>query len=106
MHVASVAGKLSSKGAAIQNLALSGVSAICVGISAKLHSPRLTAWLNEWQKITPELILVLRVGRRFSDWYDERREHYRKDAKLILDAFACNEAIDEEIQNELEARND
>lgn len=42
----------------------------------------------------------------FSDWYDERREHYRKDAKLILDAFACNEAIDEEIQNELEAWND
>lgn len=50
--------------------------------------------------------MVLRVGRRFSDWYDERREHYRKDAKLILDAFACNEAIDEEIQNELEAWND
>ncbi|MDQ5184507.1 hypothetical protein RCE24_26090 [Klebsiella variicola subsp. variicola] len=42
----------------------------------------------------------------FSAWYDERREHYRKDAKIILDAFACNEAIDEEIQNELEAWND
>ncbi|MCP6176134.1 hypothetical protein NL439_17750 [Klebsiella pneumoniae] len=42
----------------------------------------------------------------FSAWYDERREHYRKDAKLILDTFACNEAIDEEIHNELEAWND
>ncbi|MCU6669959.1 hypothetical protein M8013_14525 [Enterobacteriaceae bacterium H4N4] len=42
----------------------------------------------------------------FSSWYDERREQYRKEAKTILDAFASNEAIDEEIQNELEAWND
>ncbi|EPS6961189.1 hypothetical protein ACVG87_004286 [Klebsiella aerogenes] len=42
----------------------------------------------------------------FSTWYDERREHYQKEARIILDAFASNEAIDEEIENELEAWND
>ncbi|EMW1325036.1 hypothetical protein AAH277_004288 [Escherichia coli] len=42
----------------------------------------------------------------FSAWYGECRERYRKEANTILDAFASNEAIDEEIQNELEAWND
>ncbi|HCE8859448.1 TPA: hypothetical protein NHV36_004674 [Klebsiella michiganensis] len=42
----------------------------------------------------------------FSSWYDEQREHFQKAARIILDAFASNEAIDEEIENELEAWND
>lgn len=42
----------------------------------------------------------------FSAWYDERRDQYRKEVRLILDAFASNDAVDEEIENELEAWND
>lgn len=42
----------------------------------------------------------------FSAWYDERREKYHKEARVILDEFASNDAVDEEIENELEAWND
>ncbi|MES0345710.1 hypothetical protein KDV22_09975 [Citrobacter koseri] len=42
----------------------------------------------------------------FSAWYDERREHYLKEAREYLNEDATNEEIDEEIDNELEAWND
>ncbi|MFQ1038235.1 hypothetical protein ACEWB5_16120 [Citrobacter koseri] len=42
----------------------------------------------------------------FSAWYDERREHYLKEAREYLNEDATNDEIDEEIQNELEAWND
>lgn len=42
----------------------------------------------------------------FSEWYDERRESYRKQALRYLNKTATNDEIDEEIENELEAWND
>ena len=42
----------------------------------------------------------------FSAWYNERREHYLKEAREYLNEDATNEEIDEEIENELEAWND
>ena len=42
----------------------------------------------------------------FSAWYNERREHYLKEARQYLNEDATNEEIDEEIENELEAWND
>lgn len=37
----------------------------------------------------------------FSEWYDERREQYRKEALAYLNEDASNDEIDEEIENEL-----
>ena len=42
----------------------------------------------------------------FSAWYDERRDHYLKEARDYLNEEATTDEIDEEIQNELENWND
>ncbi|MCM3778034.1 hypothetical protein, partial [Fictibacillus phosphorivorans] len=61
MHDAYVAGKWNSNLFVIQKLTPTGVSAICVGISAKLRLPPLTAWSRAWLNVTPRLTMTARL---------------------------------------------
>lgn len=93
MHVASVAGKLSSKVIVIRSIALNGASVISLGKRMAGDNARVDFGITGW---SPE----------FSAWYDERREQYLKETRDYLNEDATNDEINEEIQNEPEAWND